>query len=99
MSERGRNGDREKTYPTHTVSFARIVGKDDDGKDVLGPARQVGAIWPRVGKEGDGIQRFDHIPEEMRSHGGGVLFVREYKERGPRKNRDRGESDQGRERD
>ena len=67
--------EQEKTRPSHRVSFARVNGRDEDGKDILGPAREIGSIWPRKGNEGDGILRFDHIPEEMRS-GGGVLFVR-----------------------
>jgi hypothetical protein len=87
--------ERKKNGPSHQVSFARITGRDDDGKDVLGPARQIGAIWPRAGKDGDGILRLDHIPEELRSQGGGVVFIRkidalreERKDEKPR-NRDR----------
>jgi hypothetical protein len=68
--------ERKKNGPSHQVSFARITGRDDDGKDVLGPARQIGAIWPRANKDGEGILRLDHIPEELRSQGGGVVFVR-----------------------
>lgn len=68
--------ERKKNAPSHQVSFARITGRDEDGKDVLGPARQIGAIWPRAGKDGDGILRLDHLPEELRSQGGGVVFVR-----------------------
>lgn len=68
--------ERKKNGPSHQVSFARVTGRDEDGKDVLGPARQIGAIWPRAGKDGDGILRLDHIPEELRSQGGGVVFVR-----------------------
>lgn len=71
------DNDKPKTVPTHNVSFARINGQDQHGRDLLGPARQVGAIWPRAGgKEGDAILRFDHIPEEMRSRDGGVVFIR-----------------------
>lgn len=70
------SNEREKSRPSHQVSFARITGRDEDGRDVLGPARQIGAIWPRAGKDGDGILRLDHVPEELRTQGGGVLFVR-----------------------
>jgi len=67
----------EKKGPSHQVSFSRITGRDEEGRDVLGPARQIGAIWPRsTGKDGDGILRLDHIPEELRSQGGGVVFIR-----------------------
>jgi hypothetical protein len=68
--------EQEKNRPSHTVSFARINGRDDDGNDKLGPARQIGSVWPRAGREGDGILRFDHIPEEMSAEGGGVVFLR-----------------------
>jgi len=72
------NDSEQKKQPTHAVSFARINGRDEKGRDVLGPARQIGAIWERTGKdakEGDGILRLDHVPEELRANGG-VLFVR-----------------------
>ena len=70
----------EKQTPSHRVSFARINGQDREGNDILGPAREVGSIWPRRGKEGEGILRFDHIPEEMRGRNGGVLFIKELDE-------------------
>ncbi len=66
--------DSDKKQPSHRVSFARTVGQDENGKPVLGAAREIGAIWPRPGKEGEGILRFDHIPEELRNHGG-VVFI------------------------
>lgn len=84
----------EKVRPTHSVSFARILGQDERGKDVLGPARQVGSIWPRAGKDGDGILRLDHTPKEP-----GVFFTRKIdalrKDRGEAKDK---EKDMGRER-
>lgn len=70
------NEEKAKVRPSHQVSFARITGRDEDGRDVLGPARQIGAIWPRAGKDGEGILRLDHMPEEMRAEGGGVVFIR-----------------------
>ncbi len=68
--------DKEKQRPSHRVSFARLNGQDKEGNDILGPAREIGSVWPRRGKEGEGILRFDHIPEEMRARDGGVLFVK-----------------------
>jgi hypothetical protein len=67
---------QDKNRPSHRVAFSRIEGQDENGKAVLGPAREIGAVWPRKGKEGEGILRFDHIPEEMRTQGGGVLFIK-----------------------
>lgn len=61
--------------PTHRVSFARIIGTDDEGKDKLGSAREIGTIWPRDNGKG-GILRLDHVPVELTRHQG-VLFVSE----------------------
>ena len=63
--------------PTQRISFSRITGTDADGKDILGSAREIGAIWPR--KDGKGsILRFDHIPVELTQHQG-VVFVTDIK--------------------
>ena len=59
--------------PTHRVSFARITGKDDQGRDVLGSTREIGAVWPRKNGKG-GVLRLDHIPVELTQHQG-VLFL------------------------
>ena len=60
--------------PLYRVSFARIIGQDEDGNDRLGNAREVGAVWPRKhGKKG-GLVKFDHIPVELTQHQG-VLFL------------------------
>jgi hypothetical protein len=91
------NEEKSKVRPSHQVSFARITGRDEDGRETLGPARQIGAIWPRAGKDGEGILRLDHMPEELRA-GGGVVFVRKIDElregrpepKGRDRDRDRG---------
>ncbi len=61
--------------PTHRVSFARVIGQDENGADQLGSAREIGAIWPRENGKG-AILRLDHIPVELTRHQG-VLFVSE----------------------
>lgn len=58
--------------PTQRISFARIVGQDENGADIVGSAREIGSVWPR--KNGGGIVRLDHIPVEMTRHEG-VLFI------------------------
>ena len=63
-----------KTRPTHRISFSRIIGKDETGKDILGPAREIGAIWPRKNGKKGGVVKFDHIPAELALHQG-VLFT------------------------
>jgi hypothetical protein len=62
-----------KNRPIYGVNFARILGKDENGNDVLGSARQIGAVWERKNGKG-GILRFDHIPVELAQHGG-VIFI------------------------
>lgn len=61
----------EKTRPSHRVSFAAFE-QGRDGENKLGNAREIGAIWPRKDREGEGILRFDHTPQQE-----GVYFVRE----------------------
>lgn len=60
----------EKTRPSHRVSFAAFE-RDKDGENKLGNAREIGAIWPRKDRDGEGILRFDHTPQQE-----GVYFVK-----------------------
>lgn len=62
-----------KSKPSHRVSFARINGQDENGNDKLGPAREIGSVWPRQNGKGS-IIRFDFIPIELTQHQG-VLFL------------------------
>ncbi|MEO1243715.1 MAG: hypothetical protein AAFX54_17535 [Pseudomonadota bacterium] len=64
----------EKQKPTHRVSFARIIGQNEDGNDKLGSAREIGAVWKRKGDKKGGILKLDHIPVELTRHEG-VLFI------------------------
>jgi hypothetical protein len=63
--------EQETKRPSHRISFAAFE-QDREGKSKLGNAREIGAIWPRDGKDGESILRFDHTPIEK-----GVYFVRE----------------------
>lgn len=63
--------EQETRWPSHRISFAAFE-QGRDGESKLGSAREIGAIWPRAGKDGEGILRFDHTPTEK-----GVYFVRE----------------------
>lgn len=60
--------------PTHRVTFSRITGTDENGQEKLGPAREIGAIWPRKPDKKGGILKLDHIPVELTKHQG-VLFI------------------------
>lgn len=59
--------------PIHRISFARIVGKDAYGNDRLGPAREIGSVWPRENGKSP-IIRLDLMPIELTQHQG-VLFL------------------------
>lgn len=62
-----------KSKPSHRVSFARIIGQEENGQDRLGSAREIGSVWPRQNGKGS-IIRLDHIPIELTQHKG-VLFL------------------------
>ncbi|WP_208180049.1 hypothetical protein J4T85_019425 [Sinorhizobium medicae] len=60
--------------PMFRVSFARITGQDDGGKDILGKPREIGAVWPRKNGKSGGIVSLDIIPVELTQRQG-VLFL------------------------
>ncbi len=60
--------------PLFRVSFSRITGKDENGQDVLGKAREIGAIWPRRNGNAGGIMQLDIIPIELTQRQG-VVFI------------------------
>lgn len=63
----------EKRGPTHRVSFAAFEREsNEEGERQLGNAREIGAIWERKDRPGEGILRFDHTPRED-----GIFFVRD----------------------
>lgn len=64
----------QKTRPSHRITFARIIGQDENGKDILGPAREIGAIWRRTNGKKGGILKLDHVPTELTQHQG-VIFT------------------------
>ena len=73
---------KEKTMSTNTnkerpmfrVTFSRITGKDDDGKDVLSRPKEIGAVWARKGNKVGGILSLDLIPTDLINRNG-VLFL------------------------
>jgi hypothetical protein len=60
--------------PMFRLSFARITGQDDHGKDILGKPREIGAVWPRKNGKSGGIVSLDIIPVELTQRQG-VLFL------------------------
>ena len=67
------SNNNQSQRPMYRISFARITGRDDKGKDILGSAREIGAVWKRRGSNA-GIIRLDHMPIELTRHNG-VLFL------------------------
>lgn len=65
---------RQTERPLYRVSFARITGQDEDGKDMLGRPKEIGAVWPRRNGKSGGILTLDLIPIELTQRQG-VLFL------------------------
>ncbi|RDJ21074.1 hypothetical protein DWF00_07595 [Bosea caraganae] len=64
----------ETTRPLYRVTFARIAGKDQSGKDILSRPKEIGAVWPRKGDKKGGVVSLDLIPIELTQRQG-VLFL------------------------
>lgn len=60
--------------PLFRVTFLRITGKDQAGKDILAKPKEIGAVWPRKGGKKGGILVLDIIPVELAQRQG-VLFI------------------------
>lgn len=60
--------------PLYRVSFSRITGQDEQGKDVLGRPKEIGAAWSRKGDKQGAIINLDIIPTDLVNRNG-VLFL------------------------
>lgn len=60
--------------PLYRVTFARITGQDEDGRDQLAKPKEIGAVWPRKGDKKGAILNFDLIPVELAQRQG-VIFL------------------------
>ena len=60
--------------PLYRVAFSRITGKDDNGQDILGKPREIGAVWPRKNGKSGALLTLDLIPTEL-VHRQGVIFL------------------------
>lgn len=60
--------------PLYRVSFSRITGKDDQGNDVLGRPKEIGAAWSRKGDKQGAIIQLDIVPTDLMNHNG-VMFL------------------------
>lgn len=60
--------------PLYRVTFSRITGKDENGQDMLGRPKEIGAVWPRKHGKSGAILSLDLIPIELTQRQG-VLFL------------------------
>lgn len=64
----------QNTKPLYRIGFSRITGKDDQGNDVLGRPKEIGAAWNRKGDKQGAIIQLDIIPTDLMNHNG-VMFL------------------------
>ncbi len=60
--------------PLYRLTFSRITGKDENGKDILARPKEIGAAWARKGDKKGAILSLDLIPTDLISRNG-VLFL------------------------
>ena len=60
--------------PLYRLTFSRITGQDENGKDILSRPREIGAAWPRKGDKKGAILTLDLIPTDLVNRNG-VLFL------------------------
>lgn len=61
-----------KQKPIYRARFARVIGKDQSGKDQLGRTVEVGAVWARREADKGAILKLDIVPQDFSN---GVLFL------------------------
>lgn len=61
--------------PLYRVTFARITGKDDEGRDVLSRPKEIGAAWSRKNGKAGAILNLDLIPVELTQRRGVIFLV------------------------
>ena len=61
-----------KQKPIYRAKFCRVIGKDEAGKDQLGRAIEIGAVWARREAAKGAILKLDIVPQDL---SGGVLFL------------------------
>lgn len=61
-----------KQKPIYRAKFCRIIGTDEAGKDKLGKAVEIGAVWARREAGKGAIIKLDIVPQDFAN---GVLFL------------------------
>ena len=60
--------------PLYRVTFSRLTGKDENGRDILARPKEIGTVWPRKGGKQGAILSLDLIPTDLVNRNG-VLFL------------------------
>ena len=63
---------KSKNLPLYRAKFCAVIGQDEDGKDRLSRAIEIGSVWNRKDPSKGGILKLDIVPQDLRS---GVLFL------------------------
>ena len=61
-----------KQRPIYRARFCRIVGTDENGRDKLSKAVEIGAVWARREAGKGAIVKLDIVPQDFAA---GVLFL------------------------
>lgn len=61
--------------PLYRVTFARITGKDDQGRDLLARPKEIGAVWSRKNGKQGAVLSLDLIPVELTQRRGVIFLV------------------------
>lgn len=61
--------------PLYRVTFSRITGQDNQGRDQLARPKEIGAVWQRKGGKSGGIIQLDIIPIELTQRQGVIFLV------------------------
>ena len=61
-----------KQRPLYRAKFCRVVGTDENGKDKLSRAVEIGAVWARREAEKGAVLRLDVVPQDLAN---GILFL------------------------
>lgn len=61
--------------PLYRVTFSRITGQDQHGRDVLARPKEIGAVWPRRAGKTGGLLVLDIIPIELTQRQGVIFLV------------------------
>jgi hypothetical protein len=69
----------QKKKPLFRIIFCPKVGKDQYGKEILGPGRDVGSVWERQDPSKPPVIRYDFDIANMSS--AGVTFLQAYEEK------------------